>query len=291
MNFRDLKLFLDVVDSGSVQSAARKLGLPRSTLRRRIEAFEADVGSPLLLRGVEGVALTTAGAVVVEEGRLLLEHGQRILARASSSDERASGTVRVVVPLGMKREFRVAVMGGLREVNPDLCVVERECEEPLRLLHEPFDFMLYFGESAPPGDWYSRVLVRAPLRLLASPDYLARAGTPRTLAELANHRVVTWSGAGHAREVLPLLDGGEVPVNPWFVSNNLELVMDVVAAGMGIGMGPIFGAAQGLTPVLEDLVGAVEVVRTLSPHASAMDARLRAVQENINRFIASLPEL
>ena len=291
MDLRDLRLLLDVVEEGSVHSAARKLRLPRSTLRRRLENLEADVGSPLLVRGVAGVALTPAGAVVVEEGRLLLERGQRMRARAAASEGRAAGRVRVFVPIGMKREFRLAVSAGLRAVNPDLCVVERECEDPLRLLHEPFDFMIYFGASVPEGDWYSRVIIRAPLRLLASPGYLSRAGAPQTPSELAAHPVAVWSGAGHEPDVLPLLDGGTLPVRPWFVSNNLEMAMDSVLAGMGIAMGPIFGDMRGLVPVLEHVVGTEQIVRALSPHASSRDARVRAVQENINRFVASLPEL
>ena len=88
----------------------------------------------------------------------------------------------------------------------------------LRLLHEPFDFMLYFGASLPEGDWYSRVIVRAPLRLLASPGYLARAGTPVDASELAAHPVAVWTGAGQAPGVLPLLDGGRLPVRPFVES-------------------------------------------------------------------------
>lgn len=274
-----------------MHSAARKLRLPRSTLRRRLENLEADVGSRLLVRGVAGVALTSAGAVVVEEGRLLLEHRQRMAARVASSEKRAAGAVRVILPIGMKREFRLAVIAGLRAVNPEMCVIERECEEPLRLLREPFDFMLYFGDSPPQGDWYSRLIVRTPLRLLASPGYLSRAGAPRELSELAAHPVALWSGAGHAPDVLPLLDGGGFPVSPWFVSNNLELVMESVLAGMGITLGPIFGDMQGLVPILEQIVGSHAAVRTLSPHARSNDARVRAVQDNINRFVASLPEI
>lgn len=274
-----------------MHGAARKLRLPRSTLRRRLENLEADVGSPLLVRGVAGVALTSAGAVVVEEGRLLLEHRQRMVARAASSEERASGAVRVILPIGMKREFRLAVIAGLRAVNPDMCVIERECEDPLRLLREPFDLMLYFGASPPQGDWYSRLIIRAPFRLLASPGYLSRAGTPGELSELPAHPVAIWSGAGHALDVLPLLDGGGFPVSPWFVSNNLELVMESVLAGLGIAVGPMFGDMQGLVPILEQIVGSNAAVRTLSPHARSSDARVRAVQDNINRFVASLPEI
>lgn len=291
MDLSDLRLLLDVVDEGSVHGAARKLRLPRSTLRRRLENLEAEVGSPLLVRGVAGVTLTSAGAVIVEEGRLLLEHQQRMVARAASSEVHASGVVRVVLPIGMKREFRLAVIAGLRAVNPEMCIVERECEDPLRLLREPFDLMLYFGASPPRGDWYSRLIVRVPLRLLASPAYLLRAGTPRELSELGAHPVAIWSGAGHAPDVLPLLDGGSFPLNPWFISNNLELLMESVAAGMGIAMGPFFADMQGLLPILEHLVGSNVAVRTLSPHASSNDARVRAVQDSINRFVASLPEL
>lgn len=291
MDLRDLKLLLDVVQEGSVQGAANKLRVSRSTLRRRLENLEADVGSQLLVRGVAGVALTPAGAVVAQEGRILLEHSQRMLTRATAREEGATGTVRVILQLGMKCDIRVALAAGLRAVNPELRVVERECEDPLAMLHEPFNLMVYIGAAPPKGDWYSRVIARVPFRLLASPAYLERAGTPKEVADLAAHSLVSWRGPVCAPDVVPLLDGGAAPVTPWFISSNLELVMAAARRQLGIGLGPVFMDNDGLVPVLEDRVGAEVTVRVLSPHASSSDARVRAVNATVDQFLAALPNV
>jgi DNA-binding transcriptional LysR family regulator len=290
MDFRDLKLLVDVVERGSLQGAARALSISRTTLRRRLEALEADVGLQLLVRGVAGVALTPAGAVVVEEGRLLLAHRQRMVTRAAAREDKVEGTVRLIMQVGMKHELRFAALSALRGAHPELSIVEREVENPLALLHEPFELMGYFGGPPPPGDWYSRVIARVPFRLLASPTYLRGAPAPRDLAGLAAHPLVLWSGAGHSPDVLPLQDGGTSPVRPWFVSADLEMVMGLVGAGMGLGLGPIFQGSDGLVPILSDVVGTEVTFRFLSPHTTSSDARIRAVHESVTRFLASLPE-
>ena len=74
MDTEQLKVFLQIVDSGSIQGAARTLGATRSSLRRTLEELETEAGVPLLHRDPEGVRVTAAGAVLLEGGGLSLIH-------------------------------------------------------------------------------------------------------------------------------------------------------------------------------------------------------------------------
>lgn len=290
MDLRDVALLLEVVRVGSVQRAARALNLSRSTVRRQLANLEDAVGAPLLVRTETGVSLTSAGAVVVDDGQLLLGHSQRMLARVKASHDRPAGTVRIILPTGIRREIRLWLLQRLHDANPDLRIEERESEDPLTLVHEPFDLMFYIGGPPPLGEWFSRVLARIPFRLFAARRYLERAGTPKDLDDLASHAVVTWHTRDEAPEELPLLAGGTFRVNPWFVSHNLENVMALVRDGLAIALGPVFMDNEGLVPFLGDVVGTTRAVRMLSPQSATSDARVNAFHQTITQFFASLPE-
>lgn len=87
MDLDDLEAFLAVVDAGSVAAAAVALGLPRSTLRRRLGELEARVGAPLLVTSPAGATLTDAGEALVARGRALLAAHQALLTEVAASAE------------------------------------------------------------------------------------------------------------------------------------------------------------------------------------------------------------
>lgn len=291
MNLLHLRLLLTLAEERSIQAAARKLGLTRSSLRRRMESLEAEVGTPLFVRAASGISLTPAGRLLAEDGAPLVEQGERLLARARAADTTAVGNLRLVIPVGIRKDILIGMLSALRALNPELRIVERESEDPLSLLGEPFDLMIHFGERPPPGDWYSRVFARVPFRLLAAPGYIDRFGRPQALDDLAAHPHLAWRGSAPSPHLLPLRDGGTFPIQPWFVSSNLEVVMGAVGAGMGLCVGPTQPDSEGLVPLLPDHVGTEMTLRTLARHPSASDARTRAVQETISQFVAVFPEV
>lgn len=292
MNLQNLQALLEVVEAGSVQSAAEKMRLPRSTLRRRLENLEAEVGEPLLMGDSKGITLTSAGRVVVEDGALLLAQTGRMLSRARAPEIEAKGTIRVMVPVGLPKAPAIAVLSTLAPANPGLRVELRELEDPVMHLHEPFELLLHFGPSPPRKDWFSKKIQSVDLRALASPAYLDRCGAPLTLAELAHHRLLHWKTLSQGAHAWPLLDGGAHPIEPWLTSRDLGFLLCVADAGLGILVAPTmsFGDASGgnLVNVLETTVGGSIDVRTLSPHPSHVEPRVRVFLENIQRSLASL---
>ncbi len=294
MNLDNVRLLIQVVDEGSVQRAARSLGVSRTTLRRRLENLEAEIGSGLLVAGTSGVKLTTAGAVVVEHGRRLLEETARMLSRVKTSKNNTSGTLRLIIPAGMPCEPRLTLATLHHTANPGLTVDAREVEDPLMYLHEPFELMVYYGDAMDRGGWFSRVLRRLPIQLAAAPEYLARAGTPARADALADHELLGWRVPGRSPNRWPLLAGGEIEVRPWLVSADIQVLHDVAEAGGGIFFGPpideLPGARQSrLVPVLTDVVGTTTALRTLSPYPANVEPRVRAALQVIQSFLAQLP--
>lgn len=295
VDHENLRMLLQVVDSGSIQGAARHLSLSRSLLRRRIEGLEAEVGVPLLHRDAVGARLTAAGSVVVEQGRALLESSRALLAEARAAADDATGILRVIEPVGMPLTAHVQTVLATHAAVPKLKIVVRNVEDPLAHLREPCELMLHEGAVPEKGTWFSRVIVRQRLRVLASPTYLRKRGTPRSVSDLADHDVLGWKRPRQPVDAWPLLAGGTVTVSPWLVSPDFLLVRTVAAQGGGLVLAPTspFLEEPGtdpIVPVLDDEVGCDLVFRASSPNPTRSDSRTRAVLEQIQKILASFPE-
>ncbi len=292
MDLDGIRLLTRVVELGSVQRAAQLIGMSRSSLRRRLEELEAGVGSELFVRSAVGVVLTPAGAVVVEEGRALLERFAHMVASAKSKTREVFGRVIVVVPVGMPDVARVGLLRGLHAVSPGVCVEEIERAEPLDHLHEPFDLMFHFGEPPDRGQWFSRALFRSRLVPLASKAYLEEHGTPSSLADLSKHRLLSWNVGRSNPRAWPLWSGGSVDVEPVFCSRNGQLLHLAAQEGVGILLGnpdpTMLPTAIPLVPVLDQEIGREMIFRCLSPGPSEADPRARAVLDGIQKFLSTI---
>lgn len=295
VDIEKLRVLLCVAENGSIQGAARVLKLPRSQLRRRIEALEAEVGVALLHRHAEGILLTAAGVVVAERGRSLLDDMERLKSSARAAAGEATGVLRVFEPIGMPLLARAQCVRAMRMALPRLQLVVRQVEDPLAHLDEPCDLVLHDGPAPDRNTWFTRVLVRVPLRALASRDYLSSRGVPPNLAALADHEILGWKRAKERADQWPLVAGGHVEVAPWYVGHDLQLLRALAAQGGGVLFAPDTpflddGAIGPLERVLEDEIGGEMVFRVSTRHKSGTDARTREALEHIQRVLAQLSE-
>ena len=174
-------------------------------------------------------------------------------------------------------------------------LVVRHVEDPLACLRDPCELMLHEGPAPEKGTWFSRVIMRQRLRVLASPAYLRVKGAPRRLSDLADHEILGWKRPRQALDTWPLLAGGTLKVSPWFVSPDFSLIRAIASQGGGLLLGPqspFLGEpdADPLVPVLEDEIGSDHVFRASSPSPIQSDPRTRTVLEQIQRLLESFPE-
>ena len=293
MDLESIRLLMRVVECGSIQRAAQLSGTSRTSLRRRLENLEAAVGNALFVRSAAGVALTPAGAVVLEEGRALLERYARMVSSARAAKGDPGGRILVVIPPGVPDLGRIALLHALQDVAPGICLQDVERAEPLDHLHEPFDLMFHFGDPPSQGRWFSRVLARVRLVPLASEAYFAKHGRPTSVADLGAHRLLSWQfGRCNPRE-WPLLSGGAIPIEPVYCSRNGQTLHRAAQDGVGILLGDpnpmlVSGLAPPLVPVLEDEIGGELTFRCLSPLASDVDLRSRTIVERLQSLIGQL---
>jgi DNA-binding transcriptional LysR family regulator len=293
METTDLSALLLVAEHRSFQRAADAGRLNRSALRRRVARLEATLGVSLLLRGPDGVELTAAGRAVAERAAALLQEVDALAEGAREADGEARGVVRMVVPVGIPALIRARALVMLRSLHPELDMVVTESESPLSHTGEPFDLLFHFGPPPEREGWFSHVVTRLPLRLLAAPAYLEQRGPPGSVEALRAHPLMTWHMRGYPFQGLSLLSGGAAPARPWLRSANLELLVAMAQQQLGLAWLPGLPPSPvtpdtGLTPVLAQAVGGTLALRVLSPRSGRRDPRVRALLENLQRMLPAV---
>lgn len=284
MDFEELRAFLAIAREGSLLGAAVALGMPRTTLRRRVEALEARLGAPLLTRDKGGAQLTEAGRALFEEGPLLMEQTQTVLSVVRQAGQRPQGRLRVALPIGMAPQALVPAFVLVRARYPDLSFRVLIHPDPISRLRDDADLALDLGFADPPGPLSARVVATLEERLVASPSYLARAGVPTRPEDLRAHTLFTWDGPGTDASELPLSSGGTLGVEPAIVAPDIHLLRSLARAGHGIAFVPDALLPEDATTAGGQLVGVLDSevrrrrqLRLVAPQVLSRTPNLRAV--------------
>lgn len=234
----DRRLFLRVAAAGSYQAAARELRVARTTVMRRIEALETELGLRLVHRSGRGLALTESGHHLADGLRALFARQDRLEAGLRSARGEAAGTIRFCGPeLGTGYGI-VDVVAAFVEAHPSIRVELALGRDLRKLKPGEFDVAIQLGHRMNP-DLVARVLFQERMILVASPSYVARHGEPRTLSELTAHRAVE-ERDGEGRQIAWRgRDGARVNMPAARVSaNGVGVVMGLALEGAGIARVP-----------------------------------------------------
>lgn len=297
MDLEETRAFLAVIEHGSFKAAAEKLNQPRATLRRRVESLEVRAGVPLLERSRNGVEVTAAGAILARHGRTLLRESEALLRMLRcAGSEVLEGSLRVAIPSGLPADAVALVFGLFRNKFPQLCLDLRVCADPVAELLDDVELALHLGVEQPDPRWSTRPLARLREGLLASPSYLDRYGTPKSLDDLREHVLLAERAGpdrGLDRNRWPLLGGGSIAIEPAMLAEDAQLLHRFVEYGFGLALlptlelgGPELDDDQALTPVLEQQVGRKLVLSAVMPEVLAESPKLRAILAHLERYFA-----
>ena len=279
-----LEALVATVEHGSFQSAALKQGVSRGTLRSRVEALEAHVGVPLLVRTIRGVELTDAGRPFLGRARELLREAATLARFADDQSGEVTGEIHMCVPVGMPPQAHALALSQLRQRYPGVRIHFEVHHDPASAGPET-DFVLHFGPRETHGDFNTLRLFTFPARLVASPAYLAERGSPRAPEDLKDHVVFAWVAPGDDGTRLPLLAGGSIQVDPAVRSPDIGTLRELAVRGMGIAFVPdpeeaaLLVGAEGVVQVLPDVVGTECPLWIRMPTARAGAGRTRAALE------------
>lgn len=251
-DLEELQSFVAVADAGGVTAAARRLGLTKSIVSRRLVRLEQDLGVQLLLRTTRGAALTDAGATFRDHAAQVVTELET--ARdAVSTDGELRGVLRVSAPLAFGPTFLAPIFAELALAHPKLHVHVSYSDAMIDIVTEGYDAAVRTGHLAS-STLVARRFFSVQGRFVASPDYVARHGVPGTLDEIPQHEAILlrndpWPATVRGKRVL-------VPARGRFQADNGIAILTAALAGVGIAILPDFLAdepiARGeLIPFLE----------------------------------------
>jgi len=241
-NIEDLETFVAVADTGGVSPAARRLGLPKSIVSRRLGRLEAELGAQLLTRNTRGAALTEAGAT-------FREHAARAVAEIDSARESIApkgelrGLLRVAVPMSLGIRHLAPMLAQFAARHPLLQLHVAYGDRFVDLIGEGFDVAIrigYLQDSA----LVARRVGAVAAALVASPGYVKAHGAPATLEELQTHPALM-----QGTESWRFRDGDKiVVVHPQgkFKADNGVALVEAALAGLGVIVLPDFLAREHL---------------------------------------------
>ena len=183
----DLVVFARVADEGSFSRAAQRLGLPKSTVSRRIGALEVQLGERLLLRTTRKISLTDFGRSVLPHAHQVAEEVDAASSLAQHRQIQPSGRLRVTMPAGMADTLLADLLRRFIERHPAITLELDLTPRHVDLIGENFDLALRMGELADDATLAARRVARFSWGLYAARDYLQRRGTPLEPEALMEH--------------------------------------------------------------------------------------------------------
>jgi DNA-binding transcriptional LysR family regulator len=268
----DLETFVAVADTGGVSGAARRLGLPKSIVSRRLVRLENELGAQLLTRTTRGAALTEAGAT-------FREHAARIVAELDSARDSLSpegelrGLLRIAAPLSFGASHLAPLITNFARVHTQLQITTAYSDRLVDLVADGFDVAIRLG-WLPDSTLVARRIGPVTGRMVAARAYVGTHGAPTSLEDIANHPAVM-----QGTEIWRVRDGEKIiTLHPQgrFKADNGQALVSAVLAGLGIAMLPDFlidehiasGALVTLLPQYPMLDAGLYIVRPPGDHPS-----------------------
>jgi LysR family transcriptional regulator, transcriptional activator for dmlA len=235
MEIDAVRLFVSVVDHGSIAAAARAAGVSPSVASRRVAALESSLGALLLVRTTRSVAPTPAGATLLEWARKALMDWTMARERIAAMQGKASGLVRIASNDYAAATYLPSILADFAGLQPDVRVVISIAQEPAKLLAGACDLAIHAGRR-PDADLVGRRIWEYSRRLVAAPGYVVRRRTPTSLAQLVEHSCLTHTvsepGEWHFEDGLGKLQA--VRVNAQMSSDSWGVLLELALAGAGV---------------------------------------------------------
>ncbi|HTQ00176.1 MAG TPA: LysR family transcriptional regulator [Casimicrobiaceae bacterium] len=237
LDANDLLLFARVVDEGSFSRAAERLGLPKSTVSRRVAALEGHLGERLLLRTTRKLTVTDFGRAVLAHAHHVAEDVDAAQSLAQERQAEPSGRLRVTMPNDFANLVLATLLAEFVQAHPKISLEVDLSARFVDLVAENFDVALRMGHLRDDATLAARRIATFSGSLYAAPGYLARRGTPSEPEALMEHDALRILGRGG--EPMPwVLTRGEqrwegIPHGRATV-NAPELLMRMAVAAAGI---------------------------------------------------------
>jgi DNA-binding transcriptional LysR family regulator len=243
MDWDKLKVFHAAAEAGSFTHAGEQLGLSQSAVSRQVSALEQALSVSLFHRHARGLILTEQGELLYHTAHDVFMKLEAARAKLTDSRERPNGDLKVTTTVGLGVAWLTPRIGEFLELYPDIRITLITTDEELDLAMREADVAIRLRQPTQP-DLIQRKLFSLHFHACATPEYLKRFGTPRTVEELDKHRLIVLGGTVQpwlqqsSNWLLNVGHNGGAPRRPWFAVNNVMGVLNACLRHIGIAMLP-----------------------------------------------------
>lgn len=298
LNLDDIAAFAAVAEASSVSGAARRLGVAKSVVSKRVAELERDLGATLLKRTPRSVMLTERGRAFYERSRAIMADLEEAAHAVREDEKELRGLIRIAAPMTFGTLYLGALLWPFLREHPALEVAVDLDDRAVDLLGSGYDLGIRIG-PLPDSSLIARKLSDMPRVLCASPAYLERAGAPAALEDLTRYDCVGYAhlAAGQVWQFVPARGSSDVRtvrVKSRFVANNGELMRDAAIAGLGLVLLPEFIAAAALRDgklvrVLPGCRPLPTALNALYPRDRQRSPRVRAIVDHLATALKPSP--
>lgn len=280
LDLNDLRAFARVADLGSISGAARSLRSPKSSVSRSLARLEEAVGAVLVERSTRHLRLTDAGLLLQRHARRILGDVEEAEAAVGGLLDKPSGDLRVNVPVSFAVGPLAKMLPQFIKQYPDVRVVLTLDNRPIDVSTDEIDVAIRVG-PLPDSELIRRRVTTFALWVCASPEYLRVHGTPRKVADLQKHQLITLTNQRSTWKFRTLAGGAQkVDVAPGIVITEPTVAKAVILGGAAIGLLPDFYAAGAiaegtLVRVLPDYHGPTLDAHALYPSHRSLSVKVR----------------
>ncbi|MET3135051.1 DNA-binding transcriptional LysR family regulator [Oxalobacteraceae bacterium GrIS 1.11] len=233
--FNHMALFVEVVKAKGFRRAADALGMPNSTVSRRVSELEKAIGLRLFHRTTRKIELTEAGQLYFERCRGLVDEARWAHEQLGAMVRNPSGVLRVSLPVDLATYFLAPLIADFAERYPGIVFELDLTPRRIDLVSEPFDVAIRMGEQ-PNSSLIARQIASLPRHLYASPRYVAAFGEPGQPEDLTRHQCLRMSSTSGGSDWTLIGASGQVHVKVGgrFSVNSVGMIRRLAELNMGI---------------------------------------------------------
>ncbi len=242
---RALRYFVKLADTLNFSEAADHFRVPSSSVSRRIKDLEDRLGATLFVRTTRSVQLTELGRLYLGEVASALRAIDMADEIVGTQSQTPTGILRITAMPGYAERFVLPALVQLRQLYPEIELNVNITDQVINLSGNDVDIAIR-AASTLPDQVVARRLRDHEFMLVASPDYIARYGAPRTTMELKDHVVSMYRAPHGILDWLVHRDGAwkTIDLQPKYVTNHGQSLLDSVLCGFGIAFLPSWAVAR-----------------------------------------------
>ncbi|QPG57179.2 LysR family transcriptional regulator [Shewanella eurypsychrophilus] len=260
MKTEDIKLFQQVVESGSLVKTSDALDLAKSNISRRIKSLEQEVGAKLFTREPKSMRLTEQGQVFYQKSKSLLAELEQTLIELAEPTKEVSGELRVQMVANAHSLLLANTVYQFMAKYPQVKAELITTNEELNLSQQHIDIGFSFGETLEDSSLIARRIKSAKLKLYAAPSMFTNNDSPQHLSELDGHKYIQTrlpNGKLFKHSLEAEFDPKKLDIV--LVTNDVQVLLDACLSGLGIAalpvhLGDLLVKHNKLIPICDDKI-------------------------------------